>query len=67
MKKIGYTLGLLISLITFVACDNTTDDIGQTIIGGATSQSRPIPSLFLPARYLPARYFRATSLHTWEK
>lgn len=35
MKKIGYTLGLLISLITFVACDNTTDDIGQTIIGGA--------------------------------
>ena len=35
MKKIGYTLGLLFSLITFVACDNTTDDIGQTIIGGA--------------------------------
>ena len=67
MKKIGYTLGLLISLITFVACDNTTDDIGQTIIGGADIAIKTDTTLFLPARYLPARYCRATSLHTWEK
>ena len=42
MKKIGYTLGLLISLITFVACDNTTDDIGQTIIecGGLIERTK---------------------------